>query len=98
MPDPPEPSPGLPIAGPSVPVFDCHVLLRQTQDGYEARTANLAGLTATGASERDALMAIVKSFKAVVREHVQQHEPIPFLQPPEQPKTDEVERWIPVHL
>lgn len=88
----------LPIADTSVPVFDCHVLLRTTDKGVEARTANLDGVTAFGPTERDALLAIVKVFKKTVADHHQRNEPIPFRPESEKPQDGEVERWVPVHL
>ena len=91
----------LPItdAESSVPVFDCHVLLRRTDaGGYEARAANLDGVRGTGPTERDALLATVKTFKQQVESHFRAGRPIPFRDPPQAPQPDEVERWIPVHL
>ncbi|MFK7818170.1 MAG: hypothetical protein AB8G99_05610 [Planctomycetaceae bacterium] len=88
----------LPITNEPVPVFDCHVLLSQTDKGYAARAANLDGVTATGPTERDALRAISKAFKTRVEAHVAAGESIPFLTESMTPNDDEVERWIPVHL
>jgi len=88
----------LPISGESVPVFDCHVLLRETSTGVTARTANLDGIEATGPTERDVLMAIVKTFKQTVQALRADGKPIPFREQPLTPEEDEVERWIPVHL
>lgn len=88
----------LPITDGPVPVFDCHVLLSQTESGVTARAANLDGVRASGATERDALMAIVKVFKKAVEQYAQNNEPIPFLPRPHKPDANEVERWVPVHL
>lgn len=89
---------GLPVTDGPVPVFDCHVLLAQTDNGYVARTANMDGITATGPTERDALRAIVKSFKQAVEKCVNEGVAIPFRDQPHAPEPGEVERWIPVHL
>ncbi len=88
----------LPIAGEAVPVFDCHVLLRQTEKGVTARTANVDGITSSGPTERDALLAMVKKFKAFAQACTDEGKPIPFLAEPIKPESDEVERWVPVHL
>ena len=91
----------LPIsdAAAPVPVFDCHVLLRSTGSGtFEARAANLDGVTGSGPTERDALLAIVREFKSTVEQLVRDGKTVPFRDPPAQPQPDEVERWIPVHL
>ena len=88
----------LPITDGPVPVFDCHVLLKPTDSGVEARSANLDGVTASGPTERDALLAIVKIFKRTVADYHGRNEPIPFRSEPEKPQDGEVERWVPVHL
>lgn len=91
----------LPITdGGCVPVFDCRVLVtRLGDDGVvRARCANLAGIEAKGTTERDALMAVVRAFKAELTRHHAAGEPIPFLDPPESPREGESERWLPVHL
>ena len=90
--------PALPITDGPVPVFDCHVLLTHTDSGVTARTANMDGVTAAGPTERDALLAIVKTFKKTVEQHHQNKQPIPFLAEPHKPEPGEVERWVPVHL
>lgn len=83
-----------------IPVFNCMVILTQPdQHGRRhGRVANLAGITASGTSERDILTSIMKQFKAVVQKYSQDQQPIPFVDPPEKPKPGEVERFIPVHL
>lgn len=88
----------LPIAGECVPVFDCHVLLRTTNEGVTGRAANLDGIEAAGPTERDVLLAIVKKFKQIVKGLTDEGKPIPFREPPRTPESDEVERWVPVHL
>jgi predicted RNase H-like HicB family nuclease len=85
---------------PSVPVFDCHVLLSGPDETgrYTARAANLDGVTGAGGSQRQALLSVVTAFKAVVGDLYRNGEPIPWKEPPDTPAAGEVERWIPVHL
>jgi predicted RNase H-like HicB family nuclease len=85
---------------PAVPVFDCHVLLSapDATGRFQARAANLDGVTGGGSSERQALLSVVTAFKAVVGDLHRNGEPIPWKEPPEAPAAGEVERWIPVHL
>lgn len=97
----PRPPHDLPISNdsvPAVPVFDCHVLLRETENGFEARTANLDGISTRGPTEREALLQIVKLFKSTVEKYVRAGQAIPFRAEPHAPEPTEVERWIPVHL
>lgn len=83
-----------------VPVFNCQVILgKPDQSGrFHGRVANLAGISATGFSERDVLTSIMKQFKAAVKEYHESKTTIPFVEPPEVPGPDEAERFIPVHL
>ncbi|MEZ6132127.1 MAG: hypothetical protein R3C59_25990 [Planctomycetaceae bacterium] len=83
-----------------VPVFNCHVILSPSDaDGRRTgRVANLAGITATGVTERDLLTSVMKQFKAVIQQYIREEKPIPFVDPPETPRVGEVERFIPVHL
>lgn len=90
----------LPVTGAPVPVFDCHVIVTP-DDGsgvVQVRSTTLPELTATAATERDALLSIVKKFKEFVRPFSERSEPIPFAEQPEVPGPGESERWIPVHL
>ena len=90
----------LPIAsGSSVPVYDCHVLLSGPDESgaYRARLAAFDGITATGSTERDVLLAIVKAFKDRLIRLSEAGEKIPW-KTTESPAPGEVERWIPVHL
>ena len=80
-----------------VPVFDCHVIVRQTDTGVNVRTAAVRGIEASGATERDALLAIVKKFKDMARQSLENGNQIPFVAA-ETPGENESERWIPVHL
>ena len=83
-----------------VPVFNCHVIVNKSdQNGrFFGRVANLADITAEGATERDVLQAIAKKFKNVVQEYSQAPQSVPFAEQPDTPKAGEVERFIPVHL
>ncbi|MCR9198925.1 MAG: hypothetical protein NXI04_09795 [Planctomycetaceae bacterium] len=83
-----------------VPVFSCIVILGQPDDSgkRQARVANLAGITAEGASERDLLTAIMKKFRAVTQGFTERGEQIPWIEPPETPGNGESQRFIPVHL
>jgi len=83
-----------------VPVFNCQVIMGPPDDNgrREGRVANLAGITASGYSERDVLTAIAKTFKATVKSHVDNGTDIPFIDPPETPGPGEAQRFLPVHL
>jgi len=90
----------LPVTGTPVPVFDCHVIVTP-DDGsgvVKVRSTTLPDVTASGPTERDALLAIVKTFKEFVRPFSERGEPIPFAEQPEVSGPGESERWIPVHL
>ncbi|MEQ9410164.1 MAG: hypothetical protein RIK87_20685 [Fuerstiella sp.] len=86
--------------GQNVPVYSCHVILSRPDNTgrLSGRTANLAGISAEGTSERDVLTSIMKQFKAAVQRYAQSNQSIPFLDPPEAPGPGDVERFIPVHL
>ena len=83
-----------------VPVFSCIVILGSPDETgrRQARVANLAGITAEGASERDLLTAIMKKFRAVTLGFTERGEQIPWIEPPETPGKGESQRFIPVHL
>lgn len=96
---------GLPLSGgdgrPSVPVFDCHVILTPptvAKSRYLARASKLANIEAEGTTEREALLKVVAAFKAKLLKHHQQKTEIPWLDPPLEPQPGDLERWIPVHL
>ena len=93
----------LPLNKPaaSVPTFACLVYLSQDESGNSvARVANLANLQATGATPRDALMRVCREFKEIVRgaHAAGEADTIPWIDPPEEPKSGEQVRSIPVHL
>lgn len=83
-----------------VPVFSCIVILGRPDDSgaREARVANLPGITAHGASERDLLTAIMKKFRAACQDYTSKGAEIPWREPPETPGEGESQRFIPVHL
>jgi len=83
-----------------VPVFNCQIILRHNEPGQQivGRVANLPGITAKGFTERDVLMQITKIFKLQVQTLTQEKTPIPWIDPPEKPGPDEVERFVPIHL
>jgi len=82
----------------SIPVFDCIVYVSSDPGGIRARVANLPGLTATAATERQALAKIVPAFKQQIAELMQNQTPIPWIDPPSPPEAGEQKRLIPVHL
>lgn len=84
----------------SVPVFNClvHVAPRNGAGLVVARAANLAGLSAEGKTEREALQKLVPAFKSALAAFVERGEAIPWLNPPESPQPGEQQRWIAVHL
>ena len=92
----------LPVTGdavPNVPVFSCVIYIRKNEDGnVSGRVANLAGFSASGASERSVLSKISKEFKAQVMSLHQEGKTIPWIEPPLPPAADESVRSIPVHL
>jgi hypothetical protein len=83
-----------------VPVYNCIVLVRQdaVSGQVSARVANLDGITANGATERDALLCVTREFKRIVQERIRTGGSIPFLSPPISPNDDESERFVPIHL
>ena len=83
-----------------VPVYNCLVLVapRNAAGLVVARAANLAGLSAEGSSEREALQKLVPAFKAALAAYHAGGEPIPWLDPPHAPEPGEQQRWIAVHL
>lgn len=99
-----DPNHQLPLSGgdgsPSVPVFDCHVIVSPPDDSgnVHARAVRLPGVTGVGSNEREALRSIVEAFKSEVKNYVEQGKSIPWSDTPDQPGDGEAERWIPVHL
>lgn len=86
-------------AAPGVPVFNCIVNVSHMPDGsVQATVANLAGLSATGRSERETLTQIVAAFKQTVGRMHSSGETIHWIDPPAPPTADGSQRLIAVHL
>ena len=84
---------------PSVPVFTCLVYVHQNDDGMvTGRVANLAGIEASGSSERDVLGKLVREFKSRVSKMFAEGQEIPWIDPPGPPLENEQVRSVPVHL
>lgn len=81
-----------------VPAFTCLVYVSQDSGQVSARVANLAGIQASGSSERDVLGKIVPAFKRRVAELMSSGEEIPWINPPEPMRDGEQRRIVPVHL
>ena len=98
----PDPEQKLPVTGdavPNVPVFSCIIYIRQNEDRtVSGRVANLAGLSSSGASERDVLSRLSREFKTQVMGLHQDGKEIPWIDPPTPAESDERVRSIPVHL
>jgi len=98
----PDPDKALTVTGdavPNAPVFSCTIYVRQNDDGtVSGRVANLAGLTASGASERDVLSRLSREFKTQVMGLHQDGKEIPWIDSPTPAESDERVRSIPVHL
>lgn len=84
----------------SVPVYNCHACLSppDAEGWISARSCNLPEVVARGKSQREALAALVASFKAAVSRYRAAGQPIPWAECPTKPAPDEQERWIAVHL
>lgn len=84
----------------AVPVYNCRVIVSPPNDAglVAARAAELAGLSVTAASQREALQKLVAAFKARMAEHVAKQEEIPWIRPGEKVQPGEHELFIAVHL
>ena len=83
----------------SVPVFSCVVYISPARvGGVHARVANLYGIEATAANEREALAKVVPLFKQRIAELMGSGKEIPWLEPPAEIAPEEQERLVPVHL
>ncbi len=84
----------------TVPVFNCLVILRRSDDGrrLHGRIANLAGMTAESSSERDLLMQLTRRFKEHLQASLKNDQTVTWIDPPESPQDGEQLRYIPVHL
>ena len=84
---------------PSVPVFACLVYVHKNDDGMvTGRVANLAGIEASGSSERDVLGKVTREFKSRVFKMFEEGQEIPWVDPPQPPLENEQVRTVPVHL
>ena len=84
---------------PNVPVFACLVYVHTNEDGLvTGRVANLAGLEASGSSERDVLGKLTREFKSRVFKMFEEGQEIPWVDPPQPPLEAEQVRSVPVHL
>ena len=84
----------------SVPVFNCRVIVapRDAAGKVVARAAELADLSASGDSDREALQKLVAAFKAKMAAHVAADEEIPWIKPGDKPLPGERELFVAVHL
>ena len=86
-------------AKPNVPVFTCLIYVHQNDDGtVVGRVANLAGIEASGSSERGALSKLVSEFKTKITELYEAGQQIPWVDPPPPPSEHEQIRSVPMHL
>ena len=84
---------------PDVPVFTCLVYVHKNDDGtVTGRVANLAGIEASGNSERDVLGKVTREFKSRVFKMFEEGQEIPWVDPPQPPLENEQVRRVPVHL
>lgn len=83
-----------------VPVFDCHVVLspRDAQGIIHARCLSLPEVTATGGSEREALLKIAALFKEAVVRYRAGGQEIPWSTATPELEPGAQQRWLPVHL
>ena len=84
---------------PNVPVFVCLVYVHTREDSTViGRVANLAGIEASGSSERDVLGKLVREFKSRVSKMFAEGQEIPWVDPQQPPLENEQVRSVPVHL
>jgi hypothetical protein len=83
----------------SVPVFNCRVIVSRAAAGnFVARAAELADLSASGDSQREALQKLVTAFKARLAAHHASGDEIPWIKPGQQAQPGETELFVAVHL
>ena len=83
----------------SVPVFNCRAIISRSADGkFTARAAELADLSVSADSQREALQKLIPAFKAKMAAHVAAGEEIPWIKPGEPPQPGESELYVAVHL
>ncbi len=86
-------------ATPPEPAFSCLVYVRKDQDGTgSGRVANLDGIEAAGAGERDVLVKLTTEFKSRVAGFLSAGQDIPWIDPPPAKLDNEQIRRIPMHL
>lgn len=84
---------------PVVPVFTCLVYVHKNDDATViGKVANLVGIEASGASERDVLGKVTREFKSRVSKMLEEGRKIPWVEPPQPPTDNEQVRSVPVHL
>ncbi len=84
---------------PNVPVFVCLVYVHTREDSTViGRVANLAGIEASGSSEREVLVKVTGEFKSRVFKMFEEGQEIPWIDPPGPPLENEQVRSVPVHL
>jgi hypothetical protein len=84
--------------GADVPAFTCIVYVSRADGNVSARVANLDGIQATAASEREVLAKVIPEFKKRVSELHSGGTEIPWIDPPKSPLEGEQKRIVPVHL
>jgi hypothetical protein len=84
----------------AVPVFNCRTIVspRDSSGKITACCAELADLSASGDTEREALQKLVAAFKAKMAAHVAAGEEIPWVKPGQTAASGEKELHIAVHL
>lgn len=83
----------------SVPVFNCRVIVSRDANGkFTARAAELADLSTSGASQREALQKLIPAFKSKMAAYVASGAEIPWIKPGDQPRPGETELYVAVHL
>lgn len=78
--------------------YRCLLYVRLHEGQFIARAAELAELTATGATQREAIQRATALVKEVVRRQHAAGEPIPWLPAPLEKQADEHEVYLAVHL
>lgn len=82
----------------SVPVFNCRVIVSRNGSQFVARAAELAALSTSGESQREALQKLVAAFKAQMTSYVSAGQEIPWVKPGQQVQPGETELFVAVHL
>lgn len=81
------------------PAFGCIVYVhRTTTHRVRGRVANLEGIETEGANEREVLTHVVKEVRALIADHMDRDEAIPWIDPPVDMMAGESRRFMPLHL